>query len=617
MGEVYLATHLALKRPVAIKTLRPDYADDDGMQRFLKEARSGAQIDHANLVTIHDVGRHGDSLFIVMQFVPGKDIADLLKEVGGPLPWKNAVRIIRLAAKGLNAIHRKGLVHRDVKPSNIMLSQDGEVLVTDFGLAREVRSEASQLTGTGVVVGTVPFMSPEQCSGKNVDGRSDIFSLGSTLYNLVTNQLPYQGTSQEVFLRIGTGQLPDPLHVAAPHLPRQLSDIVAKAMAPKPEDRFQTAAEFSKALSALLRATANDGPDDSDGNMPTAPLQRHFSPQTTPSWVDDSDDSQPIMAESAEKPAADTDRSSAMETEGDLPSFEPFPAGERQTVPKDPLARPAIIAAAVAVICLIPLAIGLTIWNLIPASPTPPPKPPEHPGMVHIEEGYTRIGNKEKRLRDYLTDHFQKKDSLEGLIEHVADVPEERVLVTEFFIDKYEVTNAQYSTFLHSTGEQHKPEHWANLDPPLGREQHPVVNVTYKDAEAYADWAGKKLPTREQWLRAFRGDSDQLFCWGDEYHQTWANVGDNDEFPSTSPVDQTPRDKSAMGVFNLVGNVSEFLRGYTVKEGDSVRQTKGAEFKSAGYVYGVGSVTYYPKLDSKDDGLGFRCVIEVDSTTTD
>jgi serine/threonine protein kinase len=137
MGEVYLADHLRLQRRVAVKTLRSDALSKERIARFVKEARTCARIDHPNVVTIHDVDQQAGLHFIVMQYVEGKDLDQLLKEQGGPLPWKSALRLIRLAAKGLHAVHQRGLVHRDIKPSNIMLSRDSRVLLMDFGLARE------------------------------------------------------------------------------------------------------------------------------------------------------------------------------------------------------------------------------------------------------------------------------------------------------------------------------------------------------------------------------------------------------------------------------------------------------------------------------------------------
>ena len=145
------------------------------------------------MVVIHDVGEEGGLYFIVMQYVAGKNLTELVQSHGGPLPWRSAVRIIQLAASGLHAVHSTGLVHRNVKPSNIMLAESSRVVLMDFGLVREEKE--SSLTRTGQLVGTPAYMSPEQCRGKPLDRRSDIFSLGSTLYYLLSGASPSRARS--------------------------------------------------------------------------------------------------------------------------------------------------------------------------------------------------------------------------------------------------------------------------------------------------------------------------------------------------------------------------------------------------------------------------------------
>jgi serine/threonine-protein kinase len=192
MGEVYLAEHLALQKPVAVKILPPDRGARDHVARFLKEARMCSRIEHPNVVTIYDVGEQDGLHYIIMQYVQGKTLAELVQAQGGPLPWRSALRLVQLAAKGLQAVHDHGLIHRDVKPSNIMLSADSRVLLMDFGLVREEIDPNT--TDPSLIAGTPAYMSPEQCEGRPLDRRSDVFSLGSTLYCLLTGHSPFQGT---------------------------------------------------------------------------------------------------------------------------------------------------------------------------------------------------------------------------------------------------------------------------------------------------------------------------------------------------------------------------------------------------------------------------------------
>jgi formylglycine-generating enzyme required for sulfatase activity len=231
-------------------------------------------------------------------------------------------------------------------------------------------------------------------------------------------------------------------------------------------------------------------------------------------------------------------------------------------------------------------------------------------GMVWIEPGFARLGNSEAQVRQHVGVLIGDEPQIAEVLRSIAAEPVERVQVEGFWIDKYEVTNAQYAQFLGATGRA-PPPHWAGTAPPVGQEDHPVVNVSYSDAEAYAAWARKKLPTREQWLRAFRGDSDSLFPWGNTWATSRTNTDENKSYQAPSAIRATPRDASPLGAYNLVGNVAEFLRGTAISEGRAVRLTKGANYRSTGYIYGIGSMcNYYYPLDAIADGLGFRCVAE-------
>ena len=195
MGAVYQAENVNLKRTVALKILPPELsaANPQYAQRFLREAQSQAALDHPNVVSIHHVGKEGDYYYIEMQYVTGGNLADLLKG-DHAVEVDRAVEIVRGAAAGLAAAHEEGLVHRDVKPENILLGKGDAPKVSDFGLAKQVELE-SGLTQSGTVLGTPYYMSPEQCEAKPVDARSDIYSLGVTLYHLLTGQQPFRAGS--------------------------------------------------------------------------------------------------------------------------------------------------------------------------------------------------------------------------------------------------------------------------------------------------------------------------------------------------------------------------------------------------------------------------------------
>jgi serine/threonine-protein kinase len=190
-AETYLATDSSLGRQVAVKVLREHYARDPRfVARFEQEARAAAAVSHTNVVDIFDYGRDGDTLFITMEWVDGTDLKQLIRDKA-PLPVAEAVRLIRGILRGLGAIHRAGIVHRDVKPQNVLISKDGEPKLSDFGIARG--SADTGLTDTGMAVGTAAYMAPEQAIGRNVGPAADIYSAGVILFELLTGQLPFPG----------------------------------------------------------------------------------------------------------------------------------------------------------------------------------------------------------------------------------------------------------------------------------------------------------------------------------------------------------------------------------------------------------------------------------------
>ena len=249
MGEVYLAEHLSLQKLVALKVLPEELSSPSRVERFIKEARRYSRIDHPNVVVIHDVGSEAGVYYIVMQYVRGKNLSQLLRDHGGPLPWRTAVRIARMAALGLIAVHRQGLIHRNIKPSNVMLSTDSRVILMDSGL----------------IVGTSMYMPPEQCRGEPADWRSDIYSLGATLYQLLTGQAPFQGNRpSEIFANIARGVTRRPLEQVNADVPQGVCDLVAKAMALTPNDRFPAATVMSRKLKGVLRGAISEFSASSD-----------------------------------------------------------------------------------------------------------------------------------------------------------------------------------------------------------------------------------------------------------------------------------------------------------------------------------------------------------------
>ncbi len=264
MGVVYLARDPIIDRMVALKTLRVDLDAehaDEFRERFVREARAAGRLNHPGIVTVHDVGEDPESglMYIAMEHVEGRDLKQILAR-GHVFRPSEAARIIADVAIALDYAHSLGVVHRDVKPANIILTENGSAKITDFGIAR---LETSNLTVDGQFIGTPNFMSPEQITGKAVDGRSDIFSLGVVLFTLPTGQRPFGGdTMHEVTLRIVQEPSPIPSTVHD-GIPAALNPVVLKCLEKNPERRFQTGGELAKVLGAVARSLVKRDPEDS------------------------------------------------------------------------------------------------------------------------------------------------------------------------------------------------------------------------------------------------------------------------------------------------------------------------------------------------------------------
>ena len=276
MGAVYEAEHRVMQRPVALKVIKRAYtADAAALGRFRREVRAAARLSHPNIVITYDAEDAGDTHFLVMEYVEGTDLGRLVQE-GGPLPVDRACEYVRQAALGLQYAFEHDMVHRDLKPHNLMRTPDGHVKILDFGLARlaSEAAEAAGLTSTGIVLGTVDYIAPEQADNAHqADIRSDIYSLGCTLYHLLAGQPPFPtGTSlQKVMAHME--KKPQPLTELRDDLPEELMPVLERMMAKDPKHRYQTPAEVAFALEPFLRATA----------VARAPRRRTLARTTDPS----------------------------------------------------------------------------------------------------------------------------------------------------------------------------------------------------------------------------------------------------------------------------------------------------------------------------------------------
>ncbi|MDA8202706.1 MAG: protein kinase, partial [Chloroflexi bacterium] len=249
VATVYRATDSQLGRDVAVKVLRPEYGHDpDFVARFRQEAQAAASLSHPNIVGVYDFGIDADGPYIVMEYIDGEDVATLVRR-NGPLPPRQAARLSAEVAHALAAAHARGIVHRDVKPGNVLVAADGRVKVTDFGIARAWAD--ARLTLPGVTLGSVHYMSPEQALGEQATEVSDVYSLGVVLYELLTGRRPWEGDTAAAVAMARIGTPPPRVADIRPGVPATLDAIDRRALEPDPAARFPSAGALAEALEAF------------------------------------------------------------------------------------------------------------------------------------------------------------------------------------------------------------------------------------------------------------------------------------------------------------------------------------------------------------------------------
>ena len=265
MATVYVAKDKVLNRNVAVKVLKDEFTtDEEFVKRFNSEAQAAASLSHPNIVSIYDVGNEDNIYYIVMELVRGKTLKQIITEEGA-LPWKWSVNIAMQIASALETAHKNNIVHRDIKPHNIIITEDGVAKVTDFGIAKAVSN--STITAFGTTIGSVHYFSPEQAKGGYTDAKSDIYSLGVVMYEMLTGRVPFDSdTSVSVALK-HMQEAPVPPMEINENIPKAVNDIILKAMEKEPMARYQTATAMLRDLSMALKdpdgefveEEANDG----------------------------------------------------------------------------------------------------------------------------------------------------------------------------------------------------------------------------------------------------------------------------------------------------------------------------------------------------------------------
>ncbi|MFN7945835.1 MAG: SUMF1/EgtB/PvdO family nonheme iron enzyme [Blastocatellia bacterium] len=547
MGAIYKARRLHIGDTVAVKVLRPEVINDSlSRERFHREARAAAMLNHPNAVVIHDFGEDADgTAYIVMEFIEGKSLRQILAAERTINPARS-YSILRQACAALEAAHRRGIIHRDIKPDNIILTNSDDltdhVKILDFGIAKlrdktmDTASLEKSLTTVGTVIGTPHYMSPEQCQGEPADARSDIYSLGIVLYEMLTGSVPFTAKTPTGVAVKHVTEMPKPLVQMRADIPPAVEGVVMRALSKEPANRQQSALELAREFEAALQ---------SGGHISTGSIQAQPT-RTTPEVAKASPTGNSV-------PVSEINAKPVVSNHG-------FETQVSKTGRDSRRARPFPIVTIVAVVLLAALAVG-AVWYVrhkraqelaalaaaTPAptptletapSPTPVPDPVPPEGMVYIKGGDFRMG----------------RDDGDNI-----DKPSTPVTVRPFFIDLTEVTNEEYQKFLDARPEYPAPPLWKDRHFPAGEEKMPVTDVSWDDASAYAAWAGKRLPTEEEWEFAARGTDNLLYPWGMEWLPGRANVSESkNDKRRLMPVGSFPDGASPFKLLDMVGNAWEW-----------------------------------------------------------
>ena len=580
---------------VALKLLNPQALDNQRVvKKFFHEAMILAKLDHPNITKLMEFFPDGENYALVMEFVEGVELKSVIQKHKGPMPFELAFKIANQALDAFHYAHQNGILHRDIKPGNIIIDKNGDAKIMDFGIAK-MSSAASHDTAASML--SVHYVPPERFDKtKEIDQRSDIYSLGLVLYEMFAGRRPFTATETAQVMFCHMNQIPDAPTKFSPALPENISNAITKALEKDPNDRFNSFMEFKAAI-ALEQDEFDDATAILDSEMTLI-------------------DQMPAMEEAAAE------------------------------VEKGKKKSPLVLVATILVPLLI---IGAGVGYFLTR-----PKSAETPMATKIavtdtavpeSKKYTYIKKNNKGFHEFK--HPADSSTIVlipagpftmGSDQYSAEEPIQKIEMDNYYIDKYLVTNAQFQKFTDQTQYQTDAEkegagmvrigrRWKKVEgaswktpdgltPIEGKEDHPVSQVSYNDALAYCQWAQKDLPTEAQWEKAARGPDGNEYPWGSaEPNDTMANF--DNVVGTTAPVTEYEKGQSHYGVFDMAGNVYQWNKDWY---GTGPRQEKnptgpasGEErvIKGGSFIEGVESLRsanrdrYEPNYSSFL--FGFRC----------
>ena len=626
MATVYKARDLNLNRDVAVKIIRADVFGSAVLQRLLerfkREGLTLAKLTHPNIVPILDYGDHNGVPFLVMPYLPG---GTLKHQVRTPIPYRQAVRMLIPVAQALSHAHQQGVIHRDVKPSNILITRTGEPMLSDFGIAKLLDTEETrELTGTGVGIGTPEYMAPEQAVGQT-DERADIYALGIVLYELITGRIPYRAdTPMAILIKKREEPLPRPKSFI-PDLPVSVENVLLKSLARDPQNRYQTAQEFIAALERLERGDTITA----TMTMPSAPIKNSI-------WLWAGLGAIGLLfacmfatmiflLRDKIFPAA----AFPLETATIAPTI--IPASVIPPIENNP--SPVLTIAAfteIPTVEQIPPTAVLD-WTATPFEQSRI-NPMDQAEMIHIPAAVFEMGLTKEQAR------VVGAICNDCTVELKASQIRHAVTLDAYWIYKTEVSNAMYRIC----------EQSGNCSPPTANysdaqnanrknyhnapkfDNYPVTHITWEMAEQYCQWAGGTLPTEAQWEYAARGPNGNLYPWGNQVPSpSLANL--NNYTGDTAAVDSYPAGLSYFGLYNMTGNVWEWLFDWyqvdyyqtnadwnnpsgpnsgDIKDGQPLKSGRGGAYWISLGGSNPGLRDWY-QVGKSGSAVGFRCVVPV------
>ena len=636
MATVYKAYDTRLERDVAIKVVRKESIPPEQLERILKrferEAKALAKFIHPNIVPVHDYGEYQGAPFLVMAYLPG---GTLKERIGRPVPVRDALGYVIPIASALGYAHQRGVIHRDVKPSNILTTEDGALMLSDFGIAQILEEATTQLTATGMGVGTPEYMAPEQWQGK-ATAASDQYALGVVLFELLTGRKPYSAeTPLAVALKVMSEPLPRPSDLA-PEIPEEVEKVLYKVLARDPQDRYEDMEALRKALESLVArgsksplkekvetigAIADEATEEKDSRKPAGFASEIEQVEKITA---------PVVPEPASQEWVSQPSESITRDELDATPVDEVKAIPKETKKKRGVPKWVPWGGVGVIIC----AIGLFIW-LMPISWKCTLTGNSLGGcLINREEPVVSINEKDGAEMVYVPagEFLMGSEEAEA---YSDESPEHTVYLDAYWIYKHEVTNEQYAAFLNEMGNQTKVsvtwldasstytnihESGGEWTADSGYEDHPVVQVTWYGAQAYCEWAGGGLPTEAQWEKAARGEDGQTYPWGEASPNCdLAQYGDCSG--GTKPVGSYPNGASMYGALDMAGNVWEWVADWydadyyenspsqnpTGPASGTYRVLRGGSWlNNGGFLRASLRVRNYPGNSSSI--IGFRCV---------